>query len=216
MPPNATHPSTAAPAGASVRARPVNWVHYDPRQGLQHIAAFDVFVDQVGCGGSFDQALQRLRHHARSLGEQLGIRCGEELLTVRHAALGRDVADEAVHPLLQRDVRPFALPQLVGGGAQQLHRGPIHHFHQMLAGREVAVQRPDAHSGGAARSPPPKLPHRALRRPWPPPAKDARWKHDGVGAISGRRDHANTGVSAKRLMELYKLDSTKTRASSES
>ncbi len=91
--------------------------------------------------------MHRLRDHSGRLGEQFGLRSEQQAQAVRHASLRGDVADKALHPFLQRDIRPFAARQLVGGRAQQFHLAPIDHFDQMLARGEMAIQRSNADAG---------------------------------------------------------------------
>ena len=66
---------------------------------------------------------------------------------LRHAALGGDIADEALHPFRQGDVGGMAARQIVGGGGKRFDLAPIDHLDQMLARGEVPVEGADPDAG---------------------------------------------------------------------
>ena len=64
-------------------------------------------------------------------------------------ALGGDVVDEQVHPLVQRLGRRPGLEQVRHGVGQQLDLTPVNRLHDGLSAWEIAIQRADSDAGAA-------------------------------------------------------------------
>ena len=86
-------------------------------------------------------------HHAGGLGEELRVPVEEDAQAIRHAALGGDIADEALHPFRQGEVGGMAARQIVGGGGERFDLAPIDHLDQMLPRGEMPVEGADPDAG---------------------------------------------------------------------
>jgi len=67
----------------------------------------------------------------------------------RDQALGGDIVDEQVHPLVQRLARRRGLEQLRHGFRKLLDFASVNRFHNRLSAWEMAVQCADADAGAA-------------------------------------------------------------------
>ena len=114
---------------------------------MEDVGAFDIGADRSVGDGRVDQALQGERHHAGSLGEELRVPVEEDAQTVCHAALGGDIADEALHPFRQGEIRRMPARQIVGGGGKRFDLAPIDDLDEMLPRGEVPVQSADTDTG---------------------------------------------------------------------